>query len=182
MSPIIIGLLAAFVKQSAAHLQDTASGFTDAAGFAAAGIAMFWTFAEFMTLYLSGRHRSIHPGLHVAVHSVIWLTALGSAINNTFWVQSRSFDTKIHYQEDTPYSALLALSRVQMALIAFDACLLLIHLGMCFRSWMDMRHIDIINKKYVQVPEELPEQVSVSMDQTPLQRTGSDPVPPYSRV
>lgn len=145
----------------------------------AAGMAILWTMAEFLTLCASKERRGIHPGAHVGLHLIIAiLTGLGAAFAG--WVT-----IEYPYYYDYDYDMLPRLvNSLLRALFAFSILLLIIHFFLFVRACVETHTVNSTNKArrivtYVRVPVPVP----MPVDQIPRNLVpGQHPIPPQRNM
>ncbi|OIW28233.1 hypothetical protein CONLIGDRAFT_370266 [Coniochaeta ligniaria NRRL 30616] len=144
--------------------------FEAAFALAAAGIAVIWQAAEFITVWASKTNRGIHPGANVALHLIIWLVAiLGVGFLATFVAYDvENLDEIRNDSDSSRYSysyynaldadSLAALLGLEEALLAFMSLLFLLHFVLFVRACVETHQYNnhpVTRTVYVQVPVQM---------------------------
>jgi hypothetical protein len=136
----------------------------------AAGIAIIWQAAEFITVWASKTNRGIHPGANVALHLVIWLVAIlavGFLATFVAWdvdqlgdIQTDPDSSSYYPSEYYTYDADTFATRLKLeeTLLAFSFLLFLLHFVLFVRACVETHEYNrrpVNRTVYVPIPVQM---------------------------
>ncbi|KAB5545859.1 hypothetical protein GE09DRAFT_221626 [Coniochaeta sp. 2T2.1] len=170
---IAIVVLAQFASNNQYYYDSWQITFEVAFVFTAAGLAIIWQAAEFITIWASSKNHGIHPGANVALHLIIWLVAilavgfLATFVSFDLDQLSRIRDNSNNgsgssssYYDNYDAPTFARLVQLEETLLAFSALLALLHFVLFVRACVETHQYNnsslVTRTVYVQVPVQMP--------------------------
>ncbi|KAB5578007.1 hypothetical protein GE09DRAFT_537156 [Coniochaeta sp. 2T2.1] len=169
---IAIVVLAQFASDNEYYYDSWQLTFEVGFVFTAAGLAILWQAAEFITIWASSTNHGIHPGANVALHLIIWLVAILAV---GFLATFVSFDldqlSRIRnnsnnsgsgssYYDNYDAPTFARLVQLEETLLAFSALLVVLHFVLFVRACVETHRYNnsslVTRTVYVQVPVQMP--------------------------